>query len=57
MRSWADFSNALFGPTDGIVTKTFPTSMERQAFFDSEQYEAINVLMLTLMKKHGPDWN
>lgn len=55
MQSWADFSNALFSPTDGIVTKTFPTSMERQAFLDSAQYEAINVLMLNLMKKHGPD--
>lgn len=53
MPSWADFSNALFNPQDGIVIKAFPSSFERQTFLDSKQYEAINELLLSLMKKFG----
>jgi hypothetical protein len=53
VKSWADFSNALFNPHDGVVTKTFPTSFERQAFFDSKQYEAVNALLLALMQQFG----
>src|SRR5690348_6020725 len=53
MESWADLSNALFNPQDGLVTKTFPTSIERQAFFDTKQYEEVNQLLLALMKKFG----
>src|SRR3954470_9407353 len=51
--SWADFSNALFGHGEGIIAKTFGTSIERQAFFDSKQYEEINEILLSLMKKFG----
>jgi hypothetical protein len=52
--SWADFSNALFDQRKGIVAKTFGTSIERQAFFDSPQYEEINQILLSLMKRFPP---
>jgi HicB family len=51
--TWADFSALLFDGFSGIVTKTFPDEMERQAFFDSKQYSEVNNLLIGLMKKHG----
>jgi len=51
--SWADFSAALFDYSTGLVPKTFPDEMERQAFFDSKQYLEINALLTGLMKKFG----
>jgi hypothetical protein len=50
---WADFSAALFDYSTGLVTKTFPNEMERQAFFDSCQYDEVNKLLIKLMKKFG----
>jgi len=51
--SWAEFSGALFDYSTGLVPKTFPDEMERQVFFDSKQYEEINLLLIGLMKKFG----
>ncbi len=53
VNTWADFSAMLFDGFSGIVPKTFPNDMERQAFFDSPQYEQINGLLLGLMKSRG----
>jgi site-specific DNA-methyltransferase (adenine-specific) len=53
VRSWADFSAALFDQREGLVAKTFENAMEREAFFDSEQYKAVNQLLLKLMKEFG----
>jgi len=53
VESWADLSNALFDRDEGIVPMTFPDSMERQAFFDSQEYEEINSILAALMKKFG----
>jgi site-specific DNA-methyltransferase (adenine-specific) len=53
VKTWADFSLALFDPVNGLVARTFKGSMEKQAFYDSEQYRAVNQLMLGLMKRHG----
>src|SRR5262245_18375377 len=35
VESWADFTNALFDPQDGLVARSFPRLDERQAFFES----------------------
>ena len=51
--SWADFSLELFDQHSGLVAKTFPGEMERQAFYDSEQYDAINKILVDLMKQFG----
>ena len=51
--TWADFSLELFDQHSGLVAKTFPGDMERQAFFDTPQYEEINGLLDGLMRKTG----
>ena len=51
--SWADFSNALSDPEDGLIAKTFPKARERQAFFNSPQYEEINHLLLGVIQRCG----
>ncbi len=51
--TWADFSNAMFDQFNGVVPKEFPSELERQAFFDTEQYKQILQIQTELMKKHG----
>ena len=51
--SWADFSNRLFAQNGGVVAKVFPRMKDRQAFYDTPQYEAVNQLLLDLIKRHG----
>jgi hypothetical protein len=51
--NWADFSVLMFDGATGIVAKTFPEEMERQAFFDSKQYKEVRNLLGGLMEKHG----
>jgi hypothetical protein len=52
-RSWADFSNALFNPVDGIITRAFPTKAEREEFFQTEQYKNIRHLLHEAIDKFG----
>ena len=51
--SWMDFSAQIFHQRSGLIAKTFPTEIERQAFFDSEQYKEIHALLVQLMKRFG----
>lgn len=51
--SWADFSARIFDQRSGLVATTFPTEVERQAFYDSSQYKEINALQVELMKRFG----
>lgn len=53
VRSWADFSAALFDQSSGYVAKVFPNELQRQLFFDTAQYEAVNKILLDLMNKFG----
>jgi predicted HicB family RNase H-like nuclease len=53
VETWADFSVQLFDPHIGLVAKAFPEEIQRQAFYDSTQYEEINAILLDLMKKYG----
>jgi hypothetical protein len=55
VKSWADFSVAIFDQRSGLIAKTFETTIEREAFFDSDQYRAVNCILLGLMKKFGVD--
>ena len=51
--SWAEFSAELFDQFRGIVAKTFPSDMERQAFYDTEQYKQLLEIQVGLMQKFG----
>jgi hypothetical protein len=51
--SWADFSNALSDPETGLIAKAYPKVRERQAFFNSPQYEEINQILLRVIQRCG----
>jgi hypothetical protein len=52
-RSWAEFSTAVFDQFSGVVAKTFSPGIDRQAFYDSDQYRQIQAILVSLMKKFG----
>jgi site-specific DNA-methyltransferase (adenine-specific) len=43
--AWADLSNALFDPANGLVTRAYPSRDERAAFVQTEEYRAIRQLI------------
>ena len=51
--SWADLSNALFNPVDGLVTRAFPKRKEREEFFQTPEYKAIREIINTSIFTHG----
>ncbi len=51
--SWADLSNALFNPEDGLLVKAYPTREEREAFLKTKEYEAIRKLREAAMDETG----
>lgn len=53
VNTWADFSCQLFDQRLGIVSQTFKTDIEKQAFYDSEQYKAIQGILTSLMRSTG----
>src|SRR5436309_1525852 len=53
VESWADYSNALFNPCDGIVKQTFPTLRERREFTMTKPYAEIYDILRSLREKFG----
>ncbi|HEX4130851.1 MAG TPA: toxin-antitoxin system HicB family antitoxin [Pirellulales bacterium] len=51
--SWADLSNTLFDPVDGLVAKAFPTREGRDAFVRSNEYKAIRKLIDVAQDRTG----
>jgi hypothetical protein len=51
--SWADLSNALFDPMDGLVAKAYPTREEREGFVKTDQYRAIRRLVDDAVQRTG----
>lgn len=51
--SWIALSNALSDPQHGLIAQYFPKQHERQAFFDTPQYEAVNQILLETIKRFG----
>lgn len=43
--TWADLSNALFDPLEGLIARAFPTRAEREAFVKTEEYQKIRALI------------
>lgn len=53
VETWADLSNALFDPVDGLLTKAYPTREEREAFMKTGAYGAIRKLLETAIDETG----
>ncbi len=53
VETWADLSNALFDPENGLLTKAYPTREEREAFMKTEEYGAIRKLRETAIRETG----
>ena len=43
--TWADLSNALFDPAEGLIAKAYPTRGERERFVKTDEYKAIRRLI------------
>jgi len=43
--TWADLSNALFDPEEGLVAKLYPTRAEREEFVKTDEYRKIRNLL------------
>lgn len=53
VESWADLSNALFNPVDGVLTRTYRSRAEREEFIKTAQYQMINKLLDESIEKYG----
>lgn len=51
--SWADLSNVLFNPVDGLVARAYPTREERAAFIKTAEYRAIRGLVNDAIDRTG----
>ena len=51
--TWADLSNLLFDPQEGIVAKAYPTREERERFVQSKEYRAIRRLIDSAVERTG----
>jgi len=51
--TWADLSNFLFNPVDGLVAKAYPTREAREAFVKTNDYKKIRQLVSDTMLRHG----
>ena len=51
--SWADLSNVLFNPVDGLVSRAYPTREAREAFVKTEEYHRIWQLVSDAMQRFG----
>jgi predicted HicB family RNase H-like nuclease len=52
-QTWADLSNALFDPFEGLVTRAYATRAEREAFRQTEEYRKIRELLSEKIKATG----
>lgn len=53
VESWADLSNALFNPIDGVVTTAYPLGAERKKFMRTREYKEIWKLVHDAMDRFG----
>ncbi len=52
-KNWADLSNALFDPLDGLVVKHLPVPSDRAAFRKSDAYDKLHKLVEEKMEQTG----
>jgi predicted HicB family RNase H-like nuclease len=51
--TWADLSNALFDPVDGLIAKRFADPADRAAFRKGDTYNKLYVLLEEKMRQTG----
>jgi predicted HicB family RNase H-like nuclease len=51
--TWADLSNALFDPVDGLLAKALPSREQRAAFVQSNEYQQIRRLIEDAITRTG----
>ncbi len=51
--TWADFSNSLYDPLEGILARAFPTQEERRQFLQTAEFREIQQLMSESIERHG----
>jgi site-specific DNA-methyltransferase (adenine-specific) len=51
--TWADLSNSLFDPLEGLVARTFPHSKDRAKFRKTNAYEEMHALVEKKMETTG----
>ena len=51
--TWADLSNTLFDPIEGLVAKAFPTRAERERFAKTGEYRALQDLIDSAVQRTG----
>ncbi len=51
--NWADLSNFLFDPEEGLLIRAYPTRGEREAFMKTEEYKAIRGLLQNAIRQSG----
>jgi predicted HicB family RNase H-like nuclease len=52
-KTWADLSNALFEPIEGLVARFFPDASERSAFRKTKAYDALHALVERKVQETG----
>lgn len=53
VEAWADLSNALFHPVDGLISKAYPTREQRAAFLRTDEYKSIRQLIDDAVQRSG----
>jgi hypothetical protein len=53
VESWADLSNALFDPVNGLLIRAYPTRAEREEFLKTPQYRKIRELLAGAIDRFG----
>lgn len=53
VEAWADLSNALFDPTNGLIARAYPSRDERAAFVQTDEYRAIRQLIDEAKQRTG----
>jgi hypothetical protein len=50
---WADLSNALFDPDEGLIARAYPSRREREQFLKTPEYREIRELINAAIKRTG----
>lgn len=53
VKSWADLSNALFDPVNGLITTVYPTREGREDFMKTQEYQKIRDLLRDAIETFG----
>ena len=53
LTNWADISNVLFDPENGLLARAFPDLDERKLFVQTDEYKAIRQIVSDAMKQSG----